>query len=47
MFYARLLYASFNFNTPYQFTPLLNLRSVIFGFTPFGWLLSITLTPYL
>jgi hypothetical protein len=41
MFYARLLYASFCFNTPYQ------LRSPIFGFTPFDWLFSITLTPYL
>jgi hypothetical protein len=32
------------FDTPSQFTPLLNLRSRIFGLTPFGWLLSIT--PY-
>jgi hypothetical protein len=32
------------FNTPCQFTPLLNLRSLVFGLRPFGWLHSITLT---
>jgi len=28
------------FNAPSQFTPLLNLRSLIFGLTPCGWLLT-------
>ena len=31
-------------NVFYQFTPLLDLRSLIFDLTPFGWLRSITLT---
>jgi hypothetical protein len=31
--------------SPYQFTPLLNLSPLIFGFTPFGWLHSIKLSP--
>jgi hypothetical protein len=34
------------FNAPCQFTPLLSLRSLIFGLTPVGWLRSITLSPY-
>jgi len=45
LFYSGFL-RLFYFNVPYQFTPLLNLRSLIFGLTPFGWLLSITVTPY-
>lgn len=36
----------FALNRPCQFTPLLNLRCHIFGLTPFGWLLSVTLTRY-
>jgi hypothetical protein len=32
-------------NAPGQYTPLLNLRSLISGLTPFGWLRSVTLTP--
>ena len=36
----------FRFNVPCQFTPLINFRSLIFGLNPFGWLRSITLTPY-
>ena len=36
----------FCFNAPScQFTPLLNLRPTIFGLTPCGWLLSVTLSP--
>jgi hypothetical protein len=35
------------FNAPCQLTPLLNLPPLIFGLTPFGWLHSIALTPYL
>jgi hypothetical protein len=34
-----LFYARF---TPFQFTPLLNLCSHIFGLTPFDWLSHIT-----
>jgi len=37
----------FCLNAPYQFTPILNLRSLIFRLTPFGWLHSATLAPYL
>ena len=36
-------FAPFFFNSPCQFTPLLNLRSFIFGLTPFGWLYTWTL----
>ena len=35
----------FSLNDPCQYTTLLNLRPLIFGLTPFGWLCSITLTP--
>jgi hypothetical protein len=45
LFYARC-FTPFCFNAPCQFTPLLNLRSLIFGLTLLGWLHSITLTPY-
>jgi hypothetical protein len=44
-------YARFNFffhalsNAPCQFTPHLNLRSVIFGLTPFAWFICIYLSP--
>ena len=34
-------------NASRQFTSLLNLRPLIFGLTPFGWMHSITLTQYL
>ena len=40
-------FAPFFFNAPSQFKPFLNVRSLILGLTPFGWLPSITLTPYL
>jgi len=33
------------FNAPCQYTLLLNLRPLIFGLTPLGWLHSVTLTP--
>jgi hypothetical protein len=33
----------FSFNAPCQFTQPLNLRSFIFGLTPFGWLRTWTL----
>jgi len=36
----------FCINAPYQYTPLLNLRPFIFSLTPFGWMRSITPTPY-
>jgi hypothetical protein len=36
----------FCFNAPFQFTPRLKLRSLIFGLTPFDWLRSVTLNPY-
>jgi hypothetical protein len=32
------------FNAPCQLTPFLNLRSLVFGLPPFGWLLCVTLT---
>jgi hypothetical protein len=36
----------FSFNTPCHLTSDLNLRTLIFGLTPSGWLRSITLTAY-
>jgi len=36
----------FCFIAPYQYTPLLNLRPFVFSLTPFGWMRSITPTPY-
>jgi hypothetical protein len=33
----------FCFNATYQFTPLLNLRPLIFALMPFGWLICIYL----
>jgi hypothetical protein len=33
----------FSFNVPYQFTPLLNFRFLVFGLTLFGWFISIYL----
>lgn len=42
--YAHLAFYAFLINDPCQFLPLLNLRSLIFGLTPFAWLRSITLT---
>jgi hypothetical protein len=43
LFYA---FFFFCFNVFCQFTPLLNLQSLIFGSAPIGWLRSITLTGY-
>ena len=37
---------AFCLSTPSWFTPLLNLRSPVFGLMPFGWLHSTMLTPY-
>jgi hypothetical protein len=34
----------FCFKDPFQFTPLLNLRSLIFGLTPVCWFISIYLS---
>jgi hypothetical protein len=45
LYYTRLFYAFF-FNTRYEYTTHLNVRSVIFRLTSFGWLLSIALTPF-
>jgi len=39
--FTSIYFTPFCFNTPYQFTALLNLRSVIFGLTPFGWFICI------
>jgi hypothetical protein len=38
-------FTPFCFNAPCQYIPLLSLRSLISGLTPFGWLCSITLNP--
>jgi hypothetical protein len=35
------------FNDPCQCTPLLNLHSLFFSLTPFSWMRSIMLPPYL
>ena len=45
-YYHRLspCFTPFCFNAPRQYT-LLNLRPLIFGLTPFGWLRSLRLTP--
>jgi hypothetical protein len=43
-FYARLL--SFLLQSPYQFTPRINWRPVIFGLTPFEWFISIYLSHF-
>ena len=37
-------FTTFCLNVPCQYTSLLNLRLLIFGLTPFGWLRFITLT---
>ena len=41
--YTQLVFCAFQINDPCQFIPLLNLRSLIFGLTPFAWLRSVTL----
>ena len=41
-----LFYAFFFSKASYQFTPIFNLRPLIFGLKPFGWLRYITLTPH-
>jgi len=41
---TKALFLLFCFNTPYQFTSLLNLHSLIFHVTPFGWIISIHLS---
>ena len=38
-------FTSFCFNAPYHYTPIINLRSLIFVLTPFGKQLSFTLIP--
>jgi hypothetical protein len=40
----RPCFMPFCFNTPYQFAPLLNLRSPIFGLTAFSWFICIYLS---
>jgi hypothetical protein len=35
-----VLFMHFCLNAHYQFTPLLNLCSLFFGLTPFGWFIS-------
>jgi hypothetical protein len=42
-FRRSLVLRLFCFNAPCQFTPLLNLRSLILGLTPLGWLRTTTL----
>lgn len=42
--FTPLCYTPFCFNAHCQFTPLIHLLFLIFGWTPFGWLHSITLT---
>jgi hypothetical protein len=39
-------FSPFCFKVPCQFRPFLNLRSLLFGLTPIGWELSITLIPH-
>jgi len=34
----------FCFSAPFQFTPVLNLWSLVFGVVPFGWLIYIYLS---
>jgi hypothetical protein len=43
LLYALLFYVFLLFNAPCQFTPLLVLRSLIFGLKPFGWFICIYL----
>ena len=45
--FTPLRFALFFFNASCWFTQLLNFQSRIFCLTPFSWLPSITLTPYL
>jgi hypothetical protein len=44
--FTPVCFTPFRFNAPCQFTPLHNLRFLIFGLTPLGWLRSVTLTSY-
>jgi len=44
---ARVLCYAFFLNALRQFTPLLNLCSLIFSLTSFGWQRSVTLIPYI
>jgi hypothetical protein len=38
-------FTPFCFNALCHYTPLLNIRPLVFGLRPFGWLRSVTLTP--
>ena len=41
-----ICFVPFCSNALWQFTPVLNLRTIIFGLMPFGWLFSVMLTPH-
>jgi len=41
-----ICFTPFSFNIPCQFTSLVNIPTLIFSLTPFGWLHSIMLTHY-
>jgi len=43
--HAALVLRLFLFYHPRQYNPLLNLRPLVIGLTPFGWLRSYTQTP--
>ena len=42
--FTPVCFTTFCFKDPCQFTPFLNLRSLIFSLTPCGWLRSVALT---
>jgi hypothetical protein len=39
-------FAPFRLDAPYKFTPLVSLCSLIFGLTPFGWLINLYLSTF-
>jgi len=43
--FGHVCFTPLSFNATCKFTTLLNIHSLIFGWTPFGWLRSITVTP--
>jgi hypothetical protein len=46
-FFTPVCFTPFCFNAAYQFTPLLNLRYIMFGLTPFSWFVCIYLSFFL
>jgi uncharacterized membrane-anchored protein YitT (DUF2179 family) len=46
-YFTCMCFTPFFFNTPCQFTSLVNIPTLIFGLTPLGWLHSIMLTHYI